>query len=66
MHPKQRLEAIHQELLEPIRKRRAEHGDDRAYVFEILREGTAVAHERTVGTQSRSRADSVSSLSATD
>ena len=44
---KQRLEAVLDALLSPIRARRAELAGDRAYVIDVLREGSARADETT-------------------
>lgn len=40
---KKRLEAVLQELLEPIRTRRAELAEDKGYILQLLREGTEQA-----------------------
>ncbi|WP_334106183.1 tryptophan--tRNA ligase [Methylobacillus sp.] len=42
---KKRLEAVLQELLEPIRTRRAELAEDKGYILQLLREGTEQARE---------------------
>ncbi|MGY1488239.1 tryptophan--tRNA ligase [Methylobacillus pratensis] len=42
---KKRLEAVLQELLEPIRTRRAELAEDKGYILQLLREGTEHARE---------------------
>lgn len=47
---KQRLEAILQELLAPIRERRAAYARDPAYVMDVLREGTTKARAVTATT----------------
>ena len=47
MDLKRRLEGILQELLAPIRERRAALAADRDYVIDIVRDGTANARERT-------------------
>lgn len=44
---KQRLEAVLDALLSPIRARRAELAGDRAYLIDVLREGSARADEAT-------------------
>ena len=44
---KRRLEGVLEELVAPIRARRAELARDRAYVLEVLREGTARANATT-------------------
>ncbi|EAU48309.1 tryptophan--tRNA ligase [Salipiger bermudensis] len=48
---KARLEAILQDLIAPIRARRAELVQDRGYVFDVIREGTQRARERTEATK---------------
>ncbi|MCA0964330.1 tryptophan--tRNA ligase [Salipiger bermudensis] len=48
---KARLEAILQELIAPIRRRRAKLTEDRGYVLEVIREGTERARERTEATK---------------
>lgn len=48
---KARLEAILQDLIAPIRARRAELAQDRGYVFDVIREGTQRARERTEATK---------------
>lgn len=42
---KKRLEAVLQELLEPIRTRRAELAEDKGYILQLLRDGTNQARE---------------------
>ncbi|MDR5171092.1 tryptophan--tRNA ligase [Methylobacillus flagellatus] len=42
---KKRLEAVLQELLEPIRTRRAELAEDKGYIMQLLRESTEQARE---------------------
>ncbi|MCB5191839.1 tryptophan--tRNA ligase [Methylobacillus arboreus] len=42
---KKRLEAVLQELLEPIRARRAELAEDKGHILQLLREGTEQARE---------------------
>lgn len=42
---KKRLEAALQEMLEPIRTRRAELANDKGYILQLLREGTEQARE---------------------
>lgn len=42
---KKRLETVLQELLEPIRNRRAELAEDKGYILQLLREGTEQARE---------------------
>ncbi|MCB5183992.1 tryptophan--tRNA ligase [Methylobacillus gramineus] len=42
---KKRLEAVLQELLEPIRTRRAELAEDKGYILQLLRSGTEQARE---------------------
>ncbi|MFL9609166.1 tryptophan--tRNA ligase [Methylobacillus sp. Pita2] len=42
---KKRLEAVLQELLTPIRTRRAELAEDKGYILQLLREGTEQARE---------------------
>lgn len=42
---KKRLEAVLQEMLEPIRTRRAELAEDKGYILQLLREGTEQARE---------------------
>lgn len=42
---KKRLEAVLQEMLEPIRTRRAELANDKGYILQLLREGTEQARE---------------------
>ncbi|WP_395407733.1 tryptophan--tRNA ligase [Pseudoduganella sp. UC29_106] len=42
---KKRLEAVLQELLEPIRTRREELAKDKGYIMQVLKEGTARARE---------------------
>ncbi|SOH93361.1 tryptophanyl-tRNA synthetase [Monaibacterium marinum] len=48
---KARLEAILQELIAPIRQRRAQLAEDRGYILEVIKEGTAQARERTEATK---------------
>lgn len=48
---KARLEAILQELIGPIRQRRAQLAEDRGYILEVIKEGTARARERTEATK---------------
>ncbi|WP_425515731.1 tryptophan--tRNA ligase [Mameliella sediminis] len=48
---KARLEGILQELIAPIRKRRAQLSEDRGYVLEVIKEGTERARERTEATK---------------
>jgi tryptophanyl-tRNA synthetase len=48
---KARLEAILQELIAPIRTRRAQLSEDRGYVLDVIREGTERARERTEATK---------------
>lgn len=48
---KARLEAILQELIAPIRARRAQLAGDRGYVLDVIREGTERARERTEATK---------------
>ncbi|WP_439127050.1 tryptophan--tRNA ligase [Rhodovulum sulfidophilum] len=55
---KARLEAILQELIAPIRERRAQLSDDRGYILNVIKEGTERARERTEST----RRDVVSAL----
>ncbi len=47
MAVKRRLEAILQELLAPIRERRAAYARDMTYVLDILRTGTSKARAVT-------------------
>ncbi|SNR74232.1 tryptophanyl-tRNA synthetase [Methylobacillus rhizosphaerae] len=47
---KKRLEAVLQEMLEPIRTRRAELAEDKGYILQLLREGTEQAREVAAGT----------------
>ncbi len=49
---KKRLEACLQELLEPIRTRRAELAKDPAYVMQVLKQGTDKAREVAAATMS--------------
>jgi tryptophanyl-tRNA synthetase len=53
---KKRLEAVLQEMLEPIRTRRAELADDKGYILQLLREGTEQAREVAALTMSEVRA----------
>lgn len=53
---KKRLEAVLQEMLEPIRTRRAELADDKGYILQLLREGTEQAREVAAQTMSEVRA----------
>lgn len=55
---KARLEAILQELIAPIRERRAQLSEDRGYIIEVIKDGTERARERTEAT----RRDVVSAL----
>ncbi|EEX09657.1 tryptophanyl-tRNA synthetase [Ruegeria lacuscaerulensis ITI-1157] len=48
---KARLEAILQELIAPIRERRAQLSEDQGYVLEVIKEGTERARERTEATK---------------
>ncbi len=48
---KARLEAILQDLIAPIRERRAHLSKDRRYVLDVIEEGTARARERTEKTK---------------
>ncbi|MDO6588235.1 hypothetical protein Q4543_22315, partial [Salipiger sp. 1_MG-2023] len=48
---KARLEAILQELIGPIRQRRSQLAEDRGYILEVIKEGTARARERTDATK---------------
>ena len=48
---KARLEAILQELIAPIRTRRAQLAEDRGYVLDVIRAGTDRARERTEATK---------------
>lgn len=48
---KARLEAILQELLAPIRARRAQLSEDRGYILEVIRDGTERARARTEATR---------------
>ncbi len=48
---KARLEAILQDLIAPIRERRAQLSKDRGYIIEVIREGTEQARERTEATK---------------
>jgi tryptophanyl-tRNA synthetase len=47
---KRRLEDVLQELLRPIRERRAAFADDLSYVISVLHSGTAKAREKTQST----------------
>lgn len=53
---KKRLEAVLQEMLEPIRTRRAELANDKSYILQLLREGTEQAREVAAQTMSEVRA----------
>jgi tryptophanyl-tRNA synthetase len=53
---KKRLEAVLQEMLEPIRTRRAELAGDKGYILQLLREGTEQAREVAAQTMSEVRA----------
>lgn len=53
---KKRLETVLQELLEPIRTRRAELANDKGYILQLLREGTEQAREVAAQTMSEVRA----------
>lgn len=53
---KKRLEAVLQEMLEPIRTRRAELANDKGYILQMLREGTEQAREVAAKTMSEVRA----------
>jgi len=53
---KKRLEAVLQEMLEPIRTRRAELASDKGYILQLLREGTEQAREVAAQTMSEVRA----------
>ncbi|MGH1444801.1 MAG: tryptophan--tRNA ligase [Cognatishimia sp.] len=44
---KARLEAILQDLIAPIRERRAQLSEDRSYFMQVIKEGTERARERT-------------------
>ncbi|TCS55608.1 tryptophanyl-tRNA synthetase [Primorskyibacter sedentarius] len=48
---KARLEAILQDLITPIRARRARLSQDRGYILEVIKEGTERARERTEATK---------------
>lgn len=48
---KARLEAILQDLIAPIRARRAQLSQDRGYILEVIKEGTERARERTEATK---------------
>ncbi len=48
---KKRLDGILQELLAPIRTRRAQLSKDPAYVLEVIRKGTEIARDRTNATK---------------
>ena len=52
---KKRLEAVLQEMLEPIRTRRAELANDKGYILQLLREGTEQAREVASQTMSEVR-----------
>lgn len=53
---KKRLEAVLQEMLEPIRSRRAELAEDKGYILQLLREGTEQAREVAAQTMSEVKA----------
>ena len=53
---KKRLEAVLQEMLEPIRTRRTELAGDKGYILQLLREGTEQAREVAAQTMSEVRA----------
>lgn len=53
---KKRLEAVLQEMLTPIRDRRAELANDKGYILQVLREGTEQAREVAAKTMSEVRA----------
>lgn len=53
---KKRLETVLQEMLEPIRTRRAELANDKGYILQLLREGTEQAREVAAQTMSEVRA----------
>jgi tryptophanyl-tRNA synthetase len=53
---KKRLEAVLQEMLEPIRTRRTELASDKGYILQLLREGTEQAREVAAQTMSEVRA----------
>lgn len=53
---KKRLEAVLQEMLEPIRTRRTELANDKGYILQLLREGTEQAREVAAQTMSEVRA----------
>ena len=53
---KKRLEAVLQEMLEPIRNRRAELANDKGYILQLLREGTEQAREVAANTMAEVRA----------
>lgn len=53
---KKRLEAVLQEMLEPIRTKRAELANDKGYILQLLREGTDQAREVAAQTMSEVRA----------
>ena len=48
---KARLEAVLQDLIAPIRERRAQLSEDRSYVIEVIKEGTERAREKTEATK---------------
>jgi tryptophanyl-tRNA synthetase len=48
---KKRLDGILQELLAPIRTRRAQLSKDPAYVLDVIRKGTEIARDRTNATK---------------
>ena len=53
---KKRLEAVLQEMLEPIRTRRAELAEDKGYILQLLREGTQQAREVAANTMDEVKA----------
>jgi len=53
---KKRLEAVLQEMLEPIRTRRAELAEDKGYILQLLREGTEQAREVAANTMDEVKA----------
>lgn len=52
---KKRLEGVLQELLEPIRTRRAQYARDKGYVLDVLRRGTGRAREEAARTMAEVR-----------
>lgn len=48
---KARLEAVLQELIAPIRERRAQLSQDRGYILDVIKQGTERANERTESTK---------------